>query len=253
MKAIILAAGKGSRISDEIGPIPKSTLEIGGKPIIRRTVELLQQYHIEVAVCTGYRRRKIEEALEGLKVSYFNNPFYDVTNNIASLWFAQDFLKGDDCLVLSADVIFDRDLLEKLMQMEGDLIMVTDSSRVADGDYFFHMAEDGTIAEYGPDIPMERRDYEYVGIDKISKGSIDSFKGTLLTMIEEGKTQGYFEYVFFYYIGHPYIRLTTLDISGCVWREVDCIDDYNKAVKELCRNAQGDGVQTANKEEKCGE
>lgn len=233
MKAIILAAGRGTRISDEIGPIPKSTLKIAGKPIIRRTVELLQQYHIEVAVCTGYRRRKIEETLKGLEVSYFNNPFYDVTNNIASLWFAQAFLKEDDCIILSADIVFAGDLLEKLLVVSGDLVMVTDSGRIMDGDYFFHMNPDGTIGKFGPDIPPKERDCEYVGLARISSSCVTDFRKKLIELIDEGKTQCYFEYVFFSYIGDPEIRLTTLDVAGSTWREVDRMDDYRKAVNEF--------------------
>lgn len=233
MKAIVLAAGMGSRISDNIGPIPKSTLEINGKPIIRRTVEMLLENSIDVAICTGYRHRKIEESLNGLSVKYFNNPFYDITNNIASLWFARDFLYEDDCLIISADVIINQDILDKLISAKGDLIMVTDSSRIADGDYFFHMSSDGTIAEFGPDIPLEKRDFEYVGIDKISKSSIADFSDTLENFVENANTKCYFEYVFFHYIGHSDIRLTTLDVAGCVWREIDEIDDYKKALSEF--------------------
>lgn len=233
MKAIILAAGKGSRISDDIGPIPKSTLQIGGRPIIRRTVELLLKHNIETVVCTGYRHQLIESALEGLAVNYVNNPFYGVTNNIASLWFARDYIKNDDCMILSADVIFNEDLLIKCMAVEGDLIMVTDSSRMNDGDYFFHMGEDGTISRFGPDIPVEDRDCEYVGVSKIAGRCAMNFHDTLAKMIDEGNNQCYFEYVFFSYIGNPYIRLTTIDVAGCVWREVDRISDYERAENEF--------------------
>lgn len=40
----------------------------------------------------------IRDVLEG-QVSFFYNPFYDVTNSIASAWFARDFLEGDDLLI----------------------------------------------------------------------------------------------------------------------------------------------------------
>lgn len=233
MKAILLAAGKGSRISDNIGPIPKSTLEIEGKPIIRRTVEMLIGEGIEVAVCTGYRYQNIEDALHGLNVKYFNNPFYDVTNNIASLWFARDFIKDDDCLILSADVVFNEDVLQLLISARGDLIMVTDSTRIEDGDYFFSKSVDGKIQKYGPDIPLGERDCEYVGLDKISKKYSSDFAETLNRMVVAGETQCYFEYVFFSYIGQENPSLTTLDIAGCTWREIDRIDDYEKAVSEF--------------------
>lgn len=232
MNAILLAAGKGSRISDEIGPIPKSILDIDGKPIIRRTVELLLRKGINVVVCTGYRHTLIEQVLDELPVTYINNPFFDVTNNIASLWFAQDYLH-EDCIVLSADVVFKEDLLEKVISGKGNLIMATDSSRIDDGDYFFHMHKDGTIKKYGPDIQQNERDYEYVGIGKISAETIGDFRKTLNQMIDEGNTQCYFENVFFKYIGHPSIKLTIIDVAGCIWREIDRMDDYEKAKKEF--------------------
>lgn len=230
MKAIILAAGKGSRISDSIAPIPKSLLEINGKPIIRSTVEMLLANNIQVAVCTGYRHQKIEKVLLELPVVYYNNPFYDLTNNIASLWFAREFLVGDDCLLLSADVVFNVDLLNKIIAADGGLVMVTDSSRVTDGDYFFYKAKDGSILKYGPDVPQDERDCEYVGIDKISRNCVSDFVTRLCNMIDVGQTQCYFEYVFFSYIGDKKMVLTTLDVAGCIWREIDRIDDYQKAL-----------------------
>lgn len=233
MKAIILAAGKGSRISDDIGPIPKSTLKINGIPIVRRTVEMLLNEGISVAVCTGYRHEIIEDALIGLNVVYYNNPFFDTTNNIASLWFAREFLGGDDCMILSADVIFEHNILTKLINAKGDLVMVTDSSRVQDGDYFFQINKDGLIVNYGPDLPLEIRDCEYVGLTYISRNSIDSFKNTMINMINSGETQCYYECVFFKYIGNDEIELEIMDVAGCSWREIDKIEDYKKAIEEF--------------------
>ena len=232
MNAIVLAAGKGSRISDEIGPIPKSTLEIDGKPIIRRTVEMLLGHGMNVVICTGYRHALIEEALKGLSVKYVNNPFYDVTNNIASLWFAQKYL-NDECIIISADVIFNEDLLNKIINKKDDLVMVTDSSRISDGDYFFHMSDNGTIEKYGPEIPLDERDYEYVGIDKVSLNVINDFRDKLNEMIDGGEINSYFENVFFTYINHSQYRLTVVDVAGCVWREIDKINDYQKAKDEF--------------------
>ena len=89
MKAILLAAGRGTRISRIIKEIPKSTLPVDGTPLIRRSVTMLLDRNIKPIVCVGYCKEKIYEALEGLDVEYYYNPFYDVTNSIASLWFAR--------------------------------------------------------------------------------------------------------------------------------------------------------------------
>ena len=68
MKAILLAAGVGSRISNDIGQMPKSMLDVNGQPLIVHTVELLQKNHIEVIVITGFKHRIIEETLNDYHV-----------------------------------------------------------------------------------------------------------------------------------------------------------------------------------------
>lgn len=232
MKAIILAAGMGSRISDDIGPIPKSTLQLKGKPIIRKTAEMLLNHDINVAVCTGYRYPKVQDALSGLNITYYNNPFYRLMNNIGTLWFAKDFL-DEECILLSADVVFDEELLDRIITAEGDLLMVTDKSRVNDGDYFFSLDEEGRITEYGPEIPVDRRSCEYVGLSKIGSSAVDSFRMQLDRMILTENNQCYMEYVFFSYIDSKEYQLKTIDVSGCIWREIDRIEDYIKALKEF--------------------
>lgn len=239
MKAIILAAGKGSRISDDIGPIPKSMLEINGEPIIRTTAKKLSERNINIAVCTGYRSGKICEALHDFSITYFHNPFFDVTNNIASLWFARSFMADDDCILISADVVFDDYLLDKVIHEEGQLVMATDSSRINDGDYFFALNSGGLIVKYGPDVPVEERACEYVGISKVNADTIPEFKHRLNNMVESGNYTCYWENVFFTFIGDEKYSLKTVDVAGSSWREIDRIEDYRKAVDQFTRK----GVQ----------
>ena len=101
MRAILLAAGKGTRISRMIEPIPKCTLPIKDVPLIRHTVEMLTEKGMDITVCVGYKKEHIYEALKGMKVDYVYNPFYDVTNSIASLWFAKQYLEGE-LLIMNA-------------------------------------------------------------------------------------------------------------------------------------------------------
>ncbi len=233
MKAIILAAGVGSRITDNIGPVPKSTLKINGKAIIRNTTEMLINRGIDVAICTGYRYQMIQQVLEGLPVNFYNNPFYAMMNNIGTLWFAKDFLCDDDCIIISADVVFEDTLLERIIIAEGDLLMVTDSSRTTDGDYFFSLDADGRIIEYGPELSIEKRSCEYVGLSKISRNASKAFNKQLINMVEDGDYKIYFENVFFSFINNEKYQLKTIDVSGCAWREIDKIEDYKKALTQF--------------------
>ena len=75
MRAIILAGGVGSRISREVNK-PKSLLDIGdGKPLLRYTVEMLQKRGIEVSIVLGYKKEMFYDALAGLDVTFYFNPF----------------------------------------------------------------------------------------------------------------------------------------------------------------------------------
>ncbi|MCL2718128.1 MAG: phosphocholine cytidylyltransferase family protein [Lachnospiraceae bacterium] len=232
MKAIIMAAGKGCRISNEIGEVPKSTLIINEKSIIRNTVEIFILLGIEPIVCTGYKSENIKEALAGLKVRYYHNPFYDITNNIVSLWFAKEEL-NDDVIILSADVVFEKKIVEILMVQDNPLTMTVDSSRTLDGDFFFKLSDEGHILEYGPDLPENIRSCESLGLSKVRSNAIEVFSARLNEMIDEGKHALNFERIFHSFNDDQIYRNRTVDVNGCIWREIDFYHDYVKAKKQF--------------------
>ena len=169
MKAILLAAGKGTRIARNVERVPKSTLPVDGVPLIRRSVKILQEAGMKCVVCTGYEEGKIKEALAGLSnITYCYNPFYDITNSIASIWFAREEM-DDDILVMNADVYFSKEILEQIVADKRNPVMAIDYSRTVEGDYFFYTTMDGRIEKYGKGLPIEQRSCEYVGMAKIGK------------------------------------------------------------------------------------
>ena len=91
MKAILMAAGMGTRIATKTNE-PKCLLDIGNGPLIRHTVELLLNNHMEVCICLGFKGYLIREALRDYPITFYENPFYRVTNSIASLWFSREQL-----------------------------------------------------------------------------------------------------------------------------------------------------------------
>ena len=154
MKVIILAAGKGKRISRMIKEVPKSTLPIAGVPLIKITVDMLQKRGFDISICTGYKKEIIEDILKDKEIKYYYNQFYDVTNSIASLWFAREELDGkEDVIILNADVFFSESILDNLLQDEREVVMMVDRERTKTGDYFFQTTDSGCIKKYGKDLP----------------------------------------------------------------------------------------------------
>ena len=117
MKVLILASGRGTRISRYLSGKPKCTVDIsGGHCLIEYTIDLLHSRGIQdIGIVLGYEAQVIREVLADKGVSFFYNPFYDVTNSIASAWFAKEFLTGDDLLIMNGDVYLEEKLLDRIL------------------------------------------------------------------------------------------------------------------------------------------
>lgn len=232
MKAILLAAGRGTRISRMVKEIPKSTLPVNGIPLIRLTVDMLQSKGIETVVCVGYQQNMIKEALKGCDVTYYFNPFYDVTNSIASLWFARQELDGE-CLIMNADVFFSEKILNMIMEEEHQAVMLVDKSRRKTGDYFFSTTDNGCIRKYGKDLPLQYRSCEYVGISKISGEFMPCFAKRLNQLIGASKHGMWWEDTLYSFTHENEYQINTRDVEGLFWSEIDYFDDYERILNYL--------------------
>lgn len=229
MKAFLLAAGKGSRISKNIPNIPKCTLDVGGMPLIRRTVEMLTENGIEVTVIVGYRYQEIVRVLEGCQVHIVYNPFYDVTNSIGSLWMAEShgLFSEEDTIIANGDVYWSQEILDFMkMQTDGEQVyMLGDSRRVLDGDYFFG-TENGILKRYGKELTLDERDCEYVGIAWLSRSFVSIFLEKLNEMIDSQCHGKWWEDAIYGLSGKYPIPVK--NIAGMFWAEVDFIEDYRR-------------------------
>jgi choline kinase len=120
MRAIMLAAGVGARLGGGDDHPPKALLEFGGKSLLRRHIEILRHAGIgELAVVTGYRADLIEAEIARAGGTGFArtilNPDYR-EGSIVSLWAARHALvEGGDILLMDADVLYDRRMIDRLM------------------------------------------------------------------------------------------------------------------------------------------
>lgn len=225
MKAILLAAGVGNRISRDIS-VPKSMLKVDGVTIIERTVKMLVDNNIEVAIVVGYQKDSILSSLGHLPITYFYNPFYRITNSVASLWFAKDFLdESDDVILANADVFWEQPVLTSLINDSRKIVMLSDKTKVSVGDYFF-CVEDEKLISHGKDLPLEERSCEYVGVAKIRKDFIPQFKTNLDSLIDEEQYNFWWENIL--YENRANFPVFVKDISEHFWSEVDYIEDYKR-------------------------
>ena len=225
MKALIMAAGVGSRISRHLDGQPKCCVKVDGKELIRHTVELLLAKGIgEIAIVTGYQRQFIFNALSGLEYKNYNNPFYDVTNSIASAWFARDFLNPyDDYLIMNGDVFIEERVIDLITEVNGTPMFLADSSRIQGADYRFTW-KNNKLEKFGKELSDAETSGEYVGIAQIPSNSLEFMHKRLCELIDMQKHHFWWEDVFYQSLDKMDVNIK--DIKGCFWAEVDYIEDY---------------------------
>ncbi len=121
MNAILLAAGKGTRLRPFTETLPKSMFMLGkNEPILGRTVrELKRHVDGDIVIATGYMKEAFARFAGPCKLVH--NPFYGVTNSIASLWFCREYL-DDDVIIINADVVLEAKLVDYIFQHQAEAL-----------------------------------------------------------------------------------------------------------------------------------
>lgn len=112
MRAILLAAGMGTRLRPITLEVPKSLVEVNNKPLLERQVEMLKEIGInEIIVLTGYLSEKFEYLKDKYGVKLIHNDKFDIYNNIYTMYLVKDYLK--DSYVIDADIYINRNFLTR--------------------------------------------------------------------------------------------------------------------------------------------
>lgn len=112
MKAIILAAGRGSRMKDITTDKPKCMVKVKGKTLIQHQKQALMAGGIKsIAVVNGYLANKIDYTNIEKK---FTNEIWEKTNMVSSLICAENWLSKYECIVSYADIFYSSDIIKKL-------------------------------------------------------------------------------------------------------------------------------------------
>lgn len=231
MKVLLLAAGRGTRISRYLNGNPKCTVDIGEERLIEYTLDLFHRKGItEIAMVLGYRQEVIRKVVGDRKVKFYYNPFFDVTNSIGSAWFAREFLEDcDDTLIMNADVYLQEELLDRIMACKKSPVMFADGSRKEEADYKF-CYHNGILEKYGKELTGDDITGEYIGIGKFSKEFMPVFLQKLNAMICSQQHSVWWENILYSMVGSEqpvYVE----EIDGLFWAEVDYIEDYQRILK----------------------
>lgn len=231
MKAVILAAGVGKRLWEVTQHRPKCLIEIGGRSLLHRYLEILVGLGIRrTTIVVGYRQEMIRAAVErdacGVTVDFLVNDQFH-RGSISSLWIARAAL-DDDVIVMDADVLFHRDILRRLVESSHENALLMDETVRQTGEECMVVVAGGRVIALTKKMP-DRYDYagEGVGFLRVRHADTPHMVESLQSHIDKGSwnmeyedaLQQFFQTV---KVGHE-------KIGGLPWTEIDFVEDVKKA------------------------
>mgnify|MGYP002632316615 CR=1 FL=1 len=237
MKAVILAAGVGSRIRPLTDNCPKSLLKVGGQTILEMMISHIRDCGITDAVFVlGYLQEQIKEYVTHnfpeLNVHFITNEQYATTNTGFSLMLAKDLVAGSSFIKFDADVVFDKAILSQLIDCEYDNALCIDKNIQLDAEEIKVIIKDqNRVVKASKTVSPQEAIGESIGIEKICAGTAIQLFDELETMMQDSQNyQEYYEAAYERLIERD-VPFYALDISGLKWIEIDTKDDFITAKK----------------------
>lgn len=129
MKALILAAGLGTRLAPITNDRPKSLVPVNGQPILFKQIDNLHRNGIyNITIVSGYKADMLEKTVHDKypEIQIIESVNYAGTNNMYSAYIAWDILYNHEFLMMNADVFYDASVITTLMEYKGKNAIVTD-------------------------------------------------------------------------------------------------------------------------------
>ncbi len=234
VRAIIPAAGVGTRLQPLTDSIPKCLVEIAGVSLIARALRRLERAGVsDVVVVTGYRADQLVDSVQALcfrpPVTFVHNADYRTSDNIVSLLETASFWGSGDVLVLDADVLFAQRLVDTMVGAAGDLLAVDTAAEPARIDMAIEL-RDGAAWHLGKDLPPDRVHGEFFGMSRWSREGGRSLIMTVQEMVASGEVGTWYPFAI--------RRLAKAQPVGVVetlsgeWLEIDGLADLERAELE---------------------
>ncbi|HEU4768973.1 MAG TPA: phosphocholine cytidylyltransferase family protein [Pyrinomonadaceae bacterium] len=231
MKAIILAAGKGSRL-DGAAVKPKCLVEVGGSTLLHRQIDALRSLGVnQIVIVVGFGADSIREECDA-GIEFVENSRFAETSSLYSLWLAREHL-DEGFVVLNSDVLFHLQMLSDLLESDhADALLISDADPNPFGDEEMKIkVRSGLVADISKEMDPLEADGENVGIVKFGPTGAKHLVGYMNGLINSGELKHWAPRAFLEFAkNHPLHALST---RGLPWIEIDFPEDYQRAVNEI--------------------
>jgi L-glutamine-phosphate cytidylyltransferase len=229
MRAVILAAGQGTRLLPFTRDYPKCLVPVGGKAILDHQLAALSACGIDdVLVVGGYRIDRLEQHLSQLpartRPGLLCNPFWSVANSISSVWTARAQLEGDFCL-LNGDTIFSAAIISPAISAAGRgvslLVEATDDFELDD---MLVAVEGDKVRAVGKTLTEGTAAHRSLGFIIAKGGGAEAYRAALDAVICADGGHARFHHAIVDHLAWDGL-VTALPSGGPGWAEIDRPED----------------------------
>ena len=238
MRAIILAAGLGSRLRNFKGNIPKILIKIGGRTLLERHLKILSRLGIkDIVIGVGYKSNLVLKELQRLKytnVELIYNPNFEDGSIVTLQTLAPALIKGGDVIIMDGDVLYDQRILERLINSPYNNCFLLDKN-VEPGEEPMKLGiRNGSPVDLRKNL-TEPCDYfgESVGFFKFTADTAYSLTQITNEIILSGLNETYMEEAIRHELLSNPKNFAFEDITGLPWIEIDFAKDLVRAEKEI--------------------
>ena len=230
-----MAAGLGTRFGHYTELVPKGFVEVGGKPMIIRSIETLLSCGIDrIILGTGYKI----EAYEALQADFPQietcfSPRYADTNSMYTLYNTRDVIGDDSFLLLESDLVFERKAILSLLDDESPDVMLVSSLTKFQDQYYVEYDRNHILTSCSVDKDALEAKGELVGIHKLSNTFYRRMCADYATILESQPKLGY-EYALLR-MSRSVSPVRVLRMEGLKWYEIDDEADLSYAEEHIIR------------------
>tara|TARA_B110000438_G_scaffold300141_1_gene351850 strand:- start:2002 stop:3123 length:1122 start_codon:yes stop_codon:yes gene_type:complete len=247
-KALIVAAGLGSRLKDHTENLPKCMLDFGGKTLLERQINAYRDSGIDnISVIRGYKKNKINYK----NLNYFDNKDFENNNILNSIFYGEEVINGD-VIIAYSDILFESGVVKRLLDSDHDISVVVDIDwrgyYVDRKDHPLSEAENVIFNSNNEVIKVgkiatgkEEVHGEFIGMIKLTHRGAEIFKQNFHRVKKLYWNKPFQRAKIFQkaYLTDMIQELVDIGIKvHCViiergWKEIDTVEDYEKALKEF--------------------
>lgn len=240
--ALIMAAGRGSRLGSATDERPKSLVDIGGTSPLELQLDLLAERGVSrVVVVTGYQHTMVSDAVAKSAMTRFDrtivwNPFWGVTNVLGSAWMAREHL--DRAFVyLHGDTVFEASILDDLLA-GGDSPLLPIDVRACEPEQMKARVVDGVVKRLSKELRATDTTGEFIGIAYFPESAVRALIDGMDAVLARGGIQSYFEEAINWASQHRGMQPRAIETRGRLWTEIDFPEDLAFARQILPRLGQ---------------